>query len=373
MATATPAATTTDQPTAGADPSASGKAGPAAGRRLPRVRKALPTVLVAIAVLAATIWQREAVGTGIDTLLGADPRWLALAALATLLLWPTSVLMLRGSIPGETCARRLFALQLAFPAIGLIPAANLLIRLRFLRKEGLSHTAALASITLFGFAAFVVRVPLVILAVLATPSLMDRSGAQAPWHGLGERISATWHSAVENPWRTAAILAAVLITGGIAVALAAVLLYRRFVSRGGWRAVRARLREARVNTRTAWKSVAATAVRPRRAAALWLCALLQPLLMVLALWAVLHAVGAHMPLTDAFVVHLVTVALAPLLPSPNGVATKELTLAAGLTAVAGLTAGVAVAAVLGFRLLTFWSQIPLGIASFAWLSHRRAV
>ncbi|QLY29536.1 lysylphosphatidylglycerol synthase transmembrane domain-containing protein [Nocardia huaxiensis] len=347
---------------------------PAAARRaLPTVRKALPTLVVTVAVTAAVVWQWEAVAEGIATLLAADPRWLALALLATLALWPTSVLMLRGSIPQETCSRRLFALQLAFPAIGLIPAANLLIRLRFLRREGLSHSAALASITLFGFAAFVVRIPLVLIAVLATPSLMSRTGAQPPWHDLGARTSDTWHGLLENPWRTAAIAVGVLLLGGAVLIAAAVFLYRRFVARGGWRAALTRLREARANAAAAWKSVAATALRPRRAAALWLCALLQPLLMVLALWAVLQAVGAHMPLTDAFVVHLVTVALAPLLPSPNGVATKELTLAAGLTAVAGLAGGVAVAAVLGFRLLTFWSQIPLGIASFAWLSHRRAV
>ncbi|WP_084522438.1 lysylphosphatidylglycerol synthase transmembrane domain-containing protein [Nocardia inohanensis] len=337
------------------------------------VRRALPTVVCTGIIAAAVVWQREAVETGIHTLLTADPKWLAVALLATLGLWPTSVLMLRGSIPAQTCSRRLFALQLAVPAIGLIPAAALLIRLRFLRKAGLSHTTAVASMTLFGFAAFAVRIPLVVVALLATPALIDRTGAQAPWHDLGSKPAGIWHAVIDNPWHTAAIGAAgaVIVTG--LVTAGALMLRRRIAAQGGWRALPARLRRTRRDATSAWKSVAGTAFRPRRAAALWLCALAQPLLMVIALWAVLHAVGTDLSLADTFVVELVTVALAPLLPSPNGVGSKEITIAAGLTAVAGLSAGVAVAAALGFRLLTFWCQIPLGVASFAWLSHRRAI
>lgn len=111
-----------------------------------------------------------------------------------------------------------------------------------------------------GFAALMVRVPLVVVAVPAAPSLMSRHGAQPPWHDLGSRTSGTWHHlAGENPWRTALIVLAALF--------------------------------------------AADAV----------------------------------------------------------------------TAVAGPTTGVAVGAALGFRLLTFWCRIPLGLASFAYLNHRRAI
>lgn len=337
------------------------------------VRKALPTVLCTAVVIAAAIWQHETVAAGTRTLLAADPGWLAVALLATLALWPTSVLMLRGSIPAQPAAHRLFALQLAFPAVGLIPAATLLIRMRFLRREGLSHSAAAASITLFGFAALVVRIPLVVIALLATPALIRRTGGQPPWQGLGERSSDWWQSALDNPWRTASIITAIVVVGGALTIAGAMFMHRRVTAHGGWRAYLHRVRHSRSNAEFAWKSVAATAVRPRRAALLWLCALAQPLLMVVALWAVLHAIGAPLSLADTFVVQLVTVALAPLLPSPSGVAAKEITLAAGLTAVAGLTAGVAVAAVLGFRLLTFWFQIPLGLASFAYLSNRRAI
>ncbi|GAB0101765.1 hypothetical protein JMUB6875_07290 [Nocardia sp. JMUB6875] len=333
-------------------------------------RKALPTVVCTVLVAAAAVWQRDAVLTGVHALLGADPRWLLVAGLATLALWPTSVFMLHGSIPARTDARQLFALQLAVPAIGLVPAASLLLRMRFLRKTGLSHTGAMASMALMGFAALMVRVPLVVIAALAAPGLMSRNGEPPPWHDLGARAGALWdHYIGENLWRTAGIM---IIGLGVLGTLALVL-HRRVRAHGGWRQLPSRVRHARSDAGMAWKSVAATAIRPRRAAALWICALLQPLLMVVALWAVLHAVGADLSLPDTFVVELVTVALAPLLPSPNGVATKEITIAAGLTAVAGLTAGVAVGAALGFRLLTFWCQIPLGLASFAYLNHRRAI
>ncbi|MFE3189623.1 lysylphosphatidylglycerol synthase domain-containing protein [Nocardia sp. NPDC059240] len=337
-------------------------------------RKALPTVVFTALVAAAAVWQRDAVLTGVHALAGADPRWLLVAALATLALWPTSVFMLRGSIPADTSARQLFALQLAVPAIGLVPAASLLLRVRFLRRTGLSHAGAVGSMALMGFAALMVRVPLVIIAALAAPGLMSRNGAQPPWHGLGARIAGWWHHGVtDNPWRTAGFIVAAVAVAGILLGLAALALNRRVREHGGWRGLPARVRHARSDALIAWKSVAATAIRPRRAAALWICALIQPLLMVVALWAVLHAVGADLSLPDTFVVELVTVALAPLLPSPNGVATKEITIAAGLTAVAGLTGGVAVGVALGFRLLTFWCQIPLGLASFAYLNHRRAI
>ncbi|MEV6768508.1 lysylphosphatidylglycerol synthase domain-containing protein [Nocardia sp. NPDC051030] len=336
-------------------------------------RKALPTVLFTAVVVAAALWQHEAVSIGTHTLLTADPWWLALAAVATLALWPTSVCMLRGSIPAEPASRKLFALQLAVPAIGLIPAASLLIRMRFLRKAGLSRSAAVASMTLLGVAALVVRIPLVAVAILATPALVRRTGSQPPWHDLGARSSGWWQSAMDHPWRTAAIATAALVVL-IAVVSAGTMTLQRWVrARGGWRGLASRLLHARTDAEFAWKSVAATAVRPSRAALLWICALLQPLLMVVALWAVLHAVGANLSLFDTFVVELVTVALAPLLPSPNGVAAKEITIAAGLTAVAGLSVGVAVGVALGYRLLTFWCQIPLGLASFAYLSHRRDI
>lgn len=167
-------------------------------------------------VLVAAVWQRDAVLTGVHALAGADPRWLLVAALATLALWPTSVFMLRGSIPARPTTGRLFALQLAVPAIGLVPAASLLLRLRFLRRTGLSHTGAMASMGLMGFAALMVRVPLVVVAVLAAPSLMSRHGAQPPWHDLGSRTSGAWHHlAGENPWRAALILTAALVAAGV--------------------------------------------------------------------------------------------------------------------------------------------------------------
>ncbi|MFJ4649939.1 YbhN family protein [Nocardia sp. NPDC088792] len=335
------------------------------------LRKLLPTVLVAAVVLAAALWQHHAVATGTRALLAADPRWLAVAAVATIALWPAQVWMMRGSIPAHTPAHKLFALQLAVPAIGLVPAASLLVRLRFLRRTGLTHTAALASMTLFGFAALMVRVPMVIVAAIAAPALMSRSGASPPWHDLGARTAGWWHAAADHPWRTAGVvLAAFAILCAVAT-VGVITLRHKAAERGGWREMI--FHHGRAEARFAWKSLATTAIRPQRAALLWLCAVAEPLLMVVALWAMLHAVGANLSLADTFVVQLVTVALAPLLPTPSGAGARELTIAAGLTAVAGLTGGIAVAAALGFRLLTFWCQIPLGLASFAYLSHRRDI
>lgn len=345
------------------------------------LRKLLPTVFCTAVVLAAAVWQHRVVAVSAHALAGADWRWLVVAGVATVALWPCSVWMMRGSIPAhtsaaetsapQTSARKLFALQLALPALGLVPTASVLVRLRFLRRAGLTHTATIASMTLFGFAAGMVRIPMIAIAALAMPRLMSHSGARPPWHGLAARSEAAMRLAAGHPWLTAGLGGAAFAIVVALTVLGVIMVRHKVAARGGWRQLL--LRHGPAEARSALKSLTTTAVRPGHAALLWLCAVAEPLLMVVALWAVLHAVGANLSLADTFVVQLVTVALAPLLPTPGGAGSRELTIAAGLTAVAGLTGGVAVAAALGFRLITFWCQVPLGLASFAYLSHRRHI
>jgi uncharacterized protein (TIRG00374 family) len=78
----------------------------------------------------------------------------------------------------------------------------------------------------------------------------------------------------------------------------------------------------------------------------------------------LAAFGAHLPLISTVAVYLAGAAVASVSPTPGGLGAMEAALVAGLTAV-GAPTGPAVAAVLAFRLLTFWLPILPG-----WLAYR---
>jgi uncharacterized protein (TIRG00374 family) len=78
----------------------------------------------------------------------------------------------------------------------------------------------------------------------------------------------------------------------------------------------------------------------------------------------LAAFGAQLPLVSTVAVYLVGAAVASASPTPGGLGALEAALVAGLTAV-GAQTGPAVAAVLAFRLLTYWLPVLPG-----WLAFR---
>jgi uncharacterized protein (TIRG00374 family) len=73
----------------------------------------------------------------------------------------------------------------------------------------------------------------------------------------------------------------------------------------------------------------------------------------------LNAFGADLPVATAAAVYLAGAAVASAAPTPGGVGATEAALIAGYTA-AGVDASVAFAAVMLFRLITFWLPILPG-------------
>ena len=69
--------------------------------------------------------------------------------------------------------------------------------------------------------------------------------------------------------------------------------------------------------------------------------------------------GAEVPVATAAAVYLAGAAVATAAPTPGGIGATEAALVAGYTAV-GVEASVAFAAVLLFRLITFWLPILPG-------------
>lgn len=93
--------------------------------------------------------------------------------------------------------------------------------------------------------------------------------------------------------------------------------------------------------------------------------------MVCSLAAVRHGFsGLHVE--DILVAHMIGSAVGSAIPVPAGIGSTEATLAAALVQVS-VPLGQAVAAVLLFRLLTFWMPVPLGIVAGARLRRRQAL
>jgi undecaprenyl-diphosphatase len=83
----------------------------------------------------------------------------------------------------------------------------------------------------------------------------------------------------------------------------------------------------------------------------------------LALVAAAHAFGLSVGVASVVAVYLGGSAVAAVAPTPGGLGALEASLVAGLTA-AGAAAGPAVAAVLVFRLVTFWLPTLPGFIAY---------
>ncbi|MCL2455881.1 MAG: flippase-like domain-containing protein [Micrococcales bacterium] len=86
---------------------------------------------------------------------------------------------------------------------------------------------------------------------------------------------------------------------------------------------------------------------------------------VLAFAATLQALGQHRDLLQVTVVYLAGNTAGALVPTPGGIVAIEGALTTGLTGI-GLNLGVATSVAVLFRVLTYWSRIPLG-----WIAMRR--
>ena len=87
-----------------------------------------------------------------------------------------------------------------------------------------------------------------------------------------------------------------------------------------------------------------------------------------AMVASLNAFGAEVAVGTAAVVYLAGAAVATAAPTPGGVGATEAALIAGYTVV-GVDASTAFAAVLLFRLMTFWLPILPGWLALVWLNR----
>jgi uncharacterized membrane protein YbhN (UPF0104 family)/tRNA A-37 threonylcarbamoyl transferase component Bud32 len=248
-----------------------------------------------------------------------------------------------GAAPVPLPLGPVYALQLAISYVNLaIPtaAARIAVNVRFFQRQGIPATTAMATGALDGVSGFIVQATLL-------GSLLLFSGLS-----LDVDVAGPASSAVRIAW---------MLAGVLAIAVVVILLVprlRRFVLG----AVRRTVHEA-IGVLRGLRS-------PRRLAMLFGGNLVAELLFALALGVFVQAFGYSLALHELLFINMAVSLLAGLLPVPGGVGVTEGGLIFGLTSF-GVPAETAFAAVILYRISTFYTPPIWGFFSLRWLERNR--
>lgn len=305
--------------------------------QLERVR---PRTLVMIIVgsIAGYVLLSQLAQVDLVTLFArADWRWLGVALLLSLLTYVGAAWSLSGFVPEKLKLHRTVAAQLAGDFATLVSPPTLgavAINMRFLQRAGLHPALAAASVGVSQVFAFVVHILLLLAFGIAAGTQADLTFRPPTW----------------------AVIVLVVLVVLIAGALSIPRVRRIATERLG-----PMLREVGPRLVT-------VAQRPAKLAEGIGGMLLLNLAYIGVLDACVEAFGGDLNLAVVAVVYLAGATLGQAAPTPGGLGAVEAALAAGLTA-GGLDGGIAVSAVLLFRLVTFWLPTIPGYWAFNWLQR----
>ncbi len=271
----------------------------------------------------------------------ADWRWIVASVVFAIITYFGAAWSLSGFVPERLQLHRTIMAQIAGDFATLVSPPTigaLAINVRFLQKAGLHPALAAASVGVSQVMAFVFHILLLLTFGIA-------AGTQADFTFDPPRIAVV-------------IVAAVVI---ILLALLAVPAVRRLIAKR----VGPLLKEVVPRLVT-------VAQRPLKLLEGIGGILLLNLAYVGVLYACVEAFGGSMNIAVVAVVYLAGATIGQAAPTPGGLGAVEAALAAGLTA-GGLDAGIAVSAVLLYRLVTFWIPTIPGYWAFNWLTKRGAL
>lgn len=236
-----------------------------------------------------------------------------------------------------------YALQLAISYVNLaIPtaAARIAVNVRFFQRQGVPPSAAVATGALDGVSGFIVQAILLGSLLLFSSLSLD----------------------VDVSGPASAAIRVVAIVGAILAVVMAVILVVPRLRRYVLGAVRRTAREA--------FGVLRGLRSPRRLAMLFGGNLMAELLFAFALGLLVQAFGYSLPLHELLFINMSVSLLAGLLPVPGGIGVTEGGLILGLTSF-GVSQESAFAAVILYRLSTFYTPPIWGFFSLRWLERRR--
>jgi glycosyltransferase 2 family protein len=305
----------------------------------PRLERLRPRAVITLAggTVAAHVLATQLSTVNIaSTLQHARPSWVAVALLGSALTYLGAALSRQAFAPVRVPLTRTARVQLASSFLTLVtpPAVGQVsINIRYLQRAGASTAAAVGVSE-----AVTVAVTLVVLLVCG-------------WiGGLSQSLLTLLPSGN--------VLAVLLVTVTVLALVAAAPPTRRLL--------RHRLEPL---VRSTLPQLLAAAGDPRRLATAVVGALVLNTGYVLALDASLRAFSASLAIPALVVVYLAASTLGSAVPTPGGLGAVEAALVGGLTTT-GIPVGAALAAVLLFRIATFWLPAPIGWVAFITLQRR---
>ena len=271
----------------------------------------------------------------------ADWRWALGALLFSLITYVGAAWSLAGFVPESIPLVRTTMAQLAGDFATLVSPPTLgavAVNMRFLQRAGLNPALAGASVAVSQVMAFVMHMLLLLGFGFA-------AGTQADFTFKPPRI----------------VVIAVVIIAVIVVSLFAIPQVRRIANDR----VAPMLREVGPRLLT-------VAQRPEKLLEGVGGIIILNLAYIGVLYTSIQAFGGNMSIAVVAVVYLVGATVGQAAPTPGGLGAVEAALTAGLTA-AGLDGGIALSAVLLYRLVTFWIPTVPGYWAFTYLTKRGAL
>ena len=300
----------------------------------PRALVTLVASVVAVYLLAGEL-AKASLGSALRA---ADWRW-ALAALGlSAATYAGAALSVSGFVSEKLSFVRTVLVQLASSFVTLVtPAAvgGVALNVRYLQRRKIPAPVAVASIGVSQVVALVLHILLIVVFGALT--------------GAGDK------NPIHPPiW-------SYFVVGGLIAVAAGVLAIP-----AGRRLVRARLSPTFGQVLPRLVEIAQ---RPAKLAEGIGGALLLSVSYIFCLAASVAAFGRSVTIAKIGFVYLTGSALGSIIPTPGGLGAVEAALTAGLTA-AGVPGGVAVSAVLLFRLLTFWLPVPFGWVALNYMERQ---
>jgi uncharacterized membrane protein YbhN (UPF0104 family) len=303
----------------------------------PRTLLTLVASVVAVYLLAGEL-ARASLGSALRS---ADWRWGVVALILSALTYVGAALSLSGFVAERLSFVRTVLAQLAGSFVTLVtPAAvgGVALNIRYLQRRKVPPAVAAASVAVSQVVAFVLHILLLVMFA----ALAGTSGGKS----------------IRPPTWVYFVLAGLVVIALVVLAIPA-----------GRRLLRARLAPTFSQVAPRLLEVAQ---QPRKLAEGVGGALLLTLAYITCLDVCVRALGGSAPFASVAVVYLTGSALGSIVPTPGGLGAVEAALTAGLRA-AGIAGGVAVSAVLLFRLLTFWLPVPAGWGALKYLERQQAL
>jgi uncharacterized membrane protein YbhN (UPF0104 family) len=316
---------------------------------LVRLRRVSVLAVVQIVLLGLAAYAILSWATGVDwteftsTLGDAAWAWVVAGFVAAQLPRVTQAVSTLGSVPAELPFGPVYAMQLATGYMNVALPSNLArmaINIRFLQRHGLTPATAVASGAIDSFASTIVQAVLLAFLLIFSESSL---ALQAPSPSSGMQ-TVLW------------ILGALLIAAVVAVLVVG------------------RIRRAIVdNVRRWWPDIrrAIDSLRSsNKLALLVLGSVGTELLFAVALGLFARSFGYEISIVELLVINIGVSLLGSLIPVPGNIGVAEFGLSIGLVS-AGMTDEAALAAVLLYRIATFYLPPIWGFFALMWLRRNR--